>query len=319
MKERAASETDESANPLQLLYQGVVTDEQIDHLGHMNVRFYLEKALLGTEALAAAHGLDAASCRKRGALLTLSDAFTRHYREQLSGAPLVVKGGVLGARGDRLRFYHELVNTERDELAAAFVHEVQLQERGLRRPLPIPEIVAKSAAEALVEWPEHGRPRTLDLERPPKGLDLGAARERGLAMREERVIEAGECDEDGFFRASGYQDLVWGGVPTNSRASGMPLFELEGGGKFGWATLESRGRLLELPRAGTRIQSFGAEVELARKTSCRHNWVFDVERGTLLCASSIVNLAFDIQARRAIEIPSTIRRMLEAQFHPDLR
>jgi hypothetical protein len=98
----------------------------------------------------------------------------------------------------------------------------------------------------------------------------------------------------------------------------VPVFETEGG-KVGWATLESRGVVIELPRVGARIQSFGAEVELARKTSFRHHWVFDLDSGALLCSSSIVNLAFDIGARRAIEIPSAIREALEAQYHPDLR
>jgi hypothetical protein len=99
----------------------------------------------------------------------------------------------------------------------------------------------------------------------------------------------------------------------------MPVFETESGGRFGWATLESRSILRELPRAGARIQSFGAEVELAQKTCCHHQWVFDLDRAALLCTTSIVNLAFDIGARRAIEIPPAVREMLAARYHPDLR
>jgi len=301
------------------LYEGAVADEEIDELGHMNVRFYLAKALLASRTLAAAHGLDEGACRERGALLTIADVFTRHYREQLPGARLSVRGGVIGVRGDGLRLYHELWGAEGDELSATFVHELQLQDRKTREPLPVPEIVAKSASEALIDWPEHGKPRTLDLDRVPPTLSLASARSRGLAMREERVVTAEECDEDGILPASSHQDLVWGGVPTDGRAPGPPLFELPSGGKFGWATLESRALLFELPRAGTRIQSFGAEVELARKTSFRHHWVYDVERGKLLCTSSILNLAFDISARRSIEIPPELRATLETRYHPDLR
>jgi acyl-CoA thioester hydrolase len=313
------STKDVSMTELRLLHEATVGEDEIDHLGHMNVRFYLEKALRATRALTGLYGLAPEACAALGAVLELRDTFTRHYREQLVGDRLTVMGGILGVERDGLRLYHELLNPARGERAATFVHEVKLFERAGRAPFPLPEMVAKKAGDGRVAWPEHGRPRTLDLDRPPPALSVEDARERGLAMRKIRVIREEECDEEGFFPASRYQDLVWGGEPSDPRRAGMPLFELEGGGRFGWATLESRGVLHELPRAGARIQSFGAEVELARKTSCRHHWVFDVERGTLLCTSSIVNLAFDIGARRAIEIPSAVREMLAAQHHPDLR
>ena len=88
---------------------------------------------------------------------------------------------------------------------------------------------------------------------------------------------------------------------------------------MGWATLESRGILHALPRGGTRIQSFGAEVALAGKTSYQHHWVYDLETEAIVCTSSIVNLAFDVTNRRAIEIPDFVRETLEGRYHPDLR
>ena len=315
----ASSRTATATAELRRLLEANVREEEIDHLGHMNVRFYLEKALRASQRLAAEHGLGAEDCRALGAVLELRDVFTRHYREQLVGAPLAVLGGVLSVRADGLRVYHELLNVDRDERAATFVHELTLRQRETREPLPLPENVANRAADALVEWPEHGKPRTLDLQRFPPTLPLEEARQRNLAMRQERVIRREECDGDGFFVAAGYDDLVWGGDPIAQQPAWVPVVEMENGGMFGWATLESRGVLLELPRAGDRIQSFGADVELARKTSCRHQWVFDLDRGALLCTSSIVNLGFDIGARLAIEIPAPIREMLEAQYHPDLR
>ena len=76
--------------------------------------------------------------------------------------------------------------------------------------------------------------------------------------------------------------------------------------------------LFDAPRAGARIQSFSAEVAIAKKTSLRHSWVFDLERGALLCATAVLNLAFDIGARRGIEIPTALRAALEDEYHPDL-
>jgi acyl-CoA thioester hydrolase len=304
---------------LSVLHRAIVGDDEIDELGHMNVRFYLSKALRATDELAARHGLSPDACAALGGDVELSDLYTRHHREQLAGAQLVVVGGVLAVRPDGVRFYHELRNPARDECAATFVHELALRDWETRAPRPLPENVAKSAGSALVDWPEYGRPRSIDLDAGPPPLSLAGARERGIAMRAERAVLAEECGPDGRFIPSRYQDMVWGGDPVEPRRTGGWLHDTEDGGKMGWATLESRGVLLELPRAGTCIQSFGAEVELSAKVSYRHQWVFDVASGALLCTSSTVNLAFDIGARRAIEIPSAVRRMLETQYHPDLR
>lgn len=302
---------------LRPLYEGEVADEEIDHLGHMNVRFYLNKALLASRALARQLGVEAA-CREMGAQLAVHDLFTRHFREQLAGAPLVVLGGVLGSRGEGLRFYHELRNPERDELAASFLHDVRLEQADTRKPMPLPESVARRVADAICPWPERGRPRTLDVDAPLRRIPLDEARARGLAMREPRRVLASECDDDGVYRTECHQDLVWAGMPIPPRQPGMPLYELSDGRRFGWATLESRATLFALPRIGTLIQSFGAEVEIARKTSVRHQWVFDLERGTLLSAGRILNLAFDIGARRAIEMPDEVRESLGRQYQPDL-
>ena len=308
-----------TTHPLRRLHAARVTDEHIDHLGHMNVRFYQEKAFAATDALAAAHGLGPDAARALGGELRVRDAFTRHYREQLVGAELAVLGGFLAVRADGFRAYHELVNTESGERAAVFVHDVALAHRDDGRALALPEAFAKGAADALVAWPEHGRPRTIDLGRVPDGLTLAEARRRGLAMRQERAVGPDECGADGRYAAAGYLALVWGGEPPASRGEAVPMLETIGEVQFGWATLESRATLLALPRLGTRIQSFGAEVALARKTSFRHHWVFDVATGVLLCAHSVVNLAFDIAARKSLEIPPHVRARLETQYHPDLR
>ena len=117
---------------LHRLHSSVVAPEQIDQLGHMNVRFY------GTLAMAASRALAEEFELTRGAgesvQLAYTDMYTRHYREQLEGALLEVRGGILDANETQLRVYHELVNAEREELSATFVHVIQLQDPGAQKP-----------------------------------------------------------------------------------------------------------------------------------------------------------------------------------------
>jgi acyl-CoA thioester hydrolase len=302
---------------LRCLYEGTVSAEEIDHLGHMNVRFYATRAMAATRALLAENGLDEATLAADDTVVGVPDTFTRHYREQLEGARLAVMSGVIGIGEAGLLLHHELVNADTGELAATFRHRVEPLHRASREPRPFSSAFVSACQNQVVEWPEHGRPRTIDLEALPAELGFDEARRRGLAMRLPRRIASEECGADGYLHFSRTNELVWGGERTD-RAGGFPLLDLEDGSRFGWATMESRHVVLETPREGCQIQSFGAEVQVGRKTSFRHNWVFDVDRARLVCIASSVNLAFDIAARRSIEIPDGIRAGLEADCHPDL-
>ena len=98
---------------MDVLHKTEVIPDQIDHLGHMNVRFYGEHARTGAEQLLASIGLVADDSRA----VFGRDVYVRHHREQLVGAALEVRGGVLDASSDRIRLYEELVNREADEVA----------------------------------------------------------------------------------------------------------------------------------------------------------------------------------------------------------
>jgi len=311
---------------LQLLHEAPVAEDQIDHLGHMNVRYYLVRSLAASRELARRVGLSPEACRELGARLEPVDVFTRHHREQLAGAVLQVRGGVLDVEADGLRLYHELVNVEDGVVAAAFVHRLMLRDLASRaRRAAVPEMAAEAAARARVEWPEHGRPRTLDLAHATPALRLEEAKARGMAMRAERIVRDDECDEHGVYEASRYQELFWMGEPPSS-GTGASMRDFHGidlrterGAPLGWAILENRGRLVALPHAGARIQSFGATVELGEKVSVRRHWAFDVGNGELLTETAMVDIAFDIEARRACAIPSAMRARMAERVAADLR
>ena len=122
---------------LKVSHHSTVTPDQIDDLGHMNVRYYGINASAGTKTL----------CERLGiARPPMRSSYTRHHHEQMEGADLVVRSAVIPG-GERLRIYHELRNDADDDLAATFVHE-----------LDHPAIDAPA-----FELPAHGAPRSLSL------------------------------------------------------------------------------------------------------------------------------------------------------------
>ncbi|WP_436794995.1 acyl-CoA thioesterase [Actinospongicola halichondriae] len=293
---------------LPVTHTSTVTDDQIDHLGHMNVRFYGTNAQRATKAVVRGLGLDTAE-------VALTDVYTRHHREQLLGARLAVRSGVIETRPDLLRIYHELVNTDDDSLAATFVH-------GLSRPdgTAFPTEAVEQAT--IIDIPAHGGSRSIDLDADPMHTapTLDEVRARGLEMREPRRVDGDECDADGHYIPEFAPMLTWAGVPVGGGPRGDALHDGPNGEKMGWASMETRMASPRLPDRGDLIQSFGALIEMHDKTTHRIQWAFDLETGDLLTSFETVSLAFDTVGRRAMSIPQWIRdseqRTLQADLAP---
>lgn len=298
------------------LHKTEVTPDQIDHLGHMNVRYYSAHARTGAEVLLASLGLTSDDRQ----VVVGRDIYVRHHREQLVGAALEVRGGVLDASGDRVRLYEELVNPDRDEVAATFVLSFELSDPQRQEQLVIDQRIVDGARAATVELPENGRPRSISLDEDPTARppSFDVVLERGLAIRQVRAIgDDVEVDGDGFVSSVSVGELMWGGDPMPG-AEFRPLEPLPDGHEMGFATMESRASWARPARRGDRVQSFGAELDIQGKTMLSRHWLFDVDRAELIAVFSVLNLAFDTTARRAIAIPDSVRSRIGRRLHPDL-
>jgi acyl-CoA thioesterase FadM len=293
-------------------HESTVTPDQIDHLGHMNVRFYAVNAQAGTQALLAT--IPGWGDRPH----IVHDVYTRHHREQLLGTSLAVRSAVVGASPGGLRLHHELAATDTGVLAATFVHGISALDEGGRRA-PLPKRLVAEASELVIPVPDYATTRTISLDDDlvASAPSLATLRDRGLAMRRDRLVSAEECDERGRYRSDLAPMLVWGGEPIGA-GHGPMLDETSDGTPIGWATMETRLQYRRLPTSGDRIQSFGAGIAVHDKVTHRIHWTYDVDRGELLTAFEVVSLAFDIRARRPVPIPEVHRRRELDALQPDL-
>lgn len=294
---------------LRTTHRTTVTEDMIDHLGHMNVRFYGVAARAGSDAVVRQMGgagdLEVHAC----------DVYTRHFREQLLGADLEVRSAVLGRDRGSLRLYHELRNVATDDLAASFVHRLEARSGG-RAVEGWPPV----GGVDITEVPEQGRPRSIDLGTDPLATAPSFEQvlaDAPLALRHPRLVEAEECRPDGSYEPTYAPMLLWGGEPLDG-AVGPTLHPGPNGELIGWATLEHRIVVDRLPRRGDRIQSFGAVAALGDKTTHRIMWAYDVDRADLLVAFEVVDVALDTVSRRAVPIPDDLRAHAEERLRTDL-
>ena len=161
-------------NGLTITHTSTVTPDQIDHLGHMNVRYYAANARAATRSVLDGLGIGNAEAGDR-APTEIIDEYTRHHREQLVDSELEVRSGCLNVETDSIRIYHELANATTGELAATFVHRV-------RSDTPIDRV-------EIVELPAHGAPRSLDISASPALPSIETVRRLDLAIRAPRQID----------------------------------------------------------------------------------------------------------------------------------
>ena len=280
-------------------HTSTVTEDQIDHLGHMNVRFYAVNARAGTNALLTQLGWD------DPVDADVFDMYTRHHREQLLGTELEVRSGLLGADGKSIQIYHELADASTGELAATFVYRVRTT-RG-----------ASIDRLEMIELPRHGTPRSIDLDATLSAPPLLRVQQLDLAVRTPRTLERDDMGGTDTVASHMVPMLIWGGTPPDG-AEHTLIHKGPTGETVGWATMETRVGIVRLPELGARIQSFGATTAMADKTTQMSMWAYDLDTGGLLVSFEVISVLFDVGARRAMSIPDDLRAEHAARLHPDL-
>ena len=316
---------------MKVLHTSAVAADEIDALGHLNVRYYMSRAQAANRAMLDHLGLTPGALDSLGARLVQADSYTRYHREQFEGAKLTVRGGVLEVGRGTLRAYFEIDNDAKGEVAASFILVMALVDRATRAPLALPDTVVAATAGLMTELPAHGQPRTVDLGTPRLDVSYEAVAARlgdeiadPMSRRMEATIAAEDCDDHGFLNDG--EDMMFG-MLRNMRPIddgrpqlqqwGPPTFTTDEGHRFGWASLETRIVRLAQPRAGDRVCSISAEIGLHDKVRHSRRWMFNMTDGQLVSMNDNIALALDLDARRPIAIPPSLRDQLERRHMPE--
>ena len=314
---------------MQILHESQVLDSEIDRLGHMNVQYYMSRIQAANGTLLAQLGITEEMCKQRGVLLRQRDVYCRFHREQFAGAPLQVLGALLGVSDRHARCYFEIRNSSDEQMAASLVVASELVSIEDRTPVALPTAIIENSPDlpTIAEIPKAGGPRSLKLSQPRLDVTLDALQAQivdagPMSMMTgffEAQVPAAACDEQGFLRPG--EPLMFAGRRPNQDEDGSfgpPVLTTDEGHRFGWAIMETRAITFAEPRAHTRIVGAGADVALANKTRQTRRWSFDADSKQLLQIHDSVAVALDLDARRAIPIPRSMRASIEQNFLPDL-
>lgn len=131
--------------------RGTVHEWQRDHMGHINVRAYMEFFEEACWQFYAMIGLTASRLRSGEVHLAAVQQNISYQKELYPGDTIMVRTGVIDMREKVLRFQHELLNTESGEICATCEFTVVCLDPKTRKSQPFPAGVAQRAAELVLE------------------------------------------------------------------------------------------------------------------------------------------------------------------------
>jgi acyl-CoA thioester hydrolase len=136
-----------------LTYRGIVYPWQCDHVGHMNVMWYVSKFDEATWQLLATIGLTASYLRRQGRAMAAVHQEITYRRELLPGDRVTIRSGILEVRERVIRFFHEMINDETGEVAAVAVLTGVHMDAEARAACPFPEEIWARGRERIVAYP----------------------------------------------------------------------------------------------------------------------------------------------------------------------
>jgi acyl-CoA thioester hydrolase len=120
-------------------------------MGHMNVMWYTSKFDEATWNLLASIGITPTYIRERNRGMAAAQQNTAYKKELAAGDVVIVRSRILEVREKVIRFQHELINDEKNEVAAISeltgIHFDLLARKACPFPPEILERAAKYSAE----------------------------------------------------------------------------------------------------------------------------------------------------------------------------
>ena len=312
---------------LRVLHESTVQPEEIDALGHMNVRYYMTRVDQANRSLLGELGIEDGS----GKAIRRLDSYTRFHREQFAGATLLTLGGLIAVAGSyesrEVNGYFEIRNPDNNQIAASFILRSCLIDVYSQQVLDINATSANNdlTSKYSVSVPEYGMPRSLSLDDPARiSLEeleavVGDDPTPGMMSgRRKNVVHADDCDTDGRLREE--VDLMFvlhrPAAGEDNEPGGPPVMFDSQGRRYSWAMIETRSVVWHRPMVGEIVLSIGADIANGEKWRQSRRWMFAEKTGLLLGISDSVGLCIDLDARRSIPMPFDVIEAIERSSLP---
>jgi acyl-CoA thioester hydrolase len=131
-------------------YRGTVYPNELDHMGHMNVQYYVNKFDQATWQLFGALGIGMNYMKTHSLALVALEQNIKYQRELLSGELIYIRTNVLELKAKIMVFEHTMYNAETGEVAAICRLTGIAIDRNTRKSRVMPAEVVKAIEQKFV-------------------------------------------------------------------------------------------------------------------------------------------------------------------------
>ncbi|HUO22404.1 MAG TPA: thioesterase family protein [Caulobacteraceae bacterium] len=286
-------------------WRGSVRPAYIDEMGHMNVRHYLAIASEAMVGLAGALGMPRAFASASAATLRPREHHVRFLHEARVRAGLYMRCAVLEMGESDARILQVLFHAATHQPAAAITAWVDHVTPGDMRPFPFSKATRRLAEGLMTEAPDYALPRGLAAPSPfgPAGAVEGDA--LGLLRTGSGALMPAEADVFGLMAPEHLLERISHSMAHQLDRSRLAveamLPDLEG--RLGGAMVELRQTYRRWPRVGARLELRSGLVGATAKMTHLLHWLLDPATGQAWAEADMLTVNFDLQARKAIELP----------------
>jgi acyl-CoA thioester hydrolase len=135
-----------------LTYRGTVFPWHCDHIGHMNVMWYVSKFDDATWQLFARIGITPTYLRNQNRGMAGLEQRVLYRRELRAGDVVSIRSAILEMREKVIRYVHEMVNDETGELAAAVIITSIHMDTDRRRSCSFPRKIIESGRPKIIPY-----------------------------------------------------------------------------------------------------------------------------------------------------------------------
>ena len=130
-------------------YRGIVYPNQLDHMDHMNVQWYVSKFDEATWHLFSAIGITNTYIHENNRGMAALEQTTKYQSEVTAGDLLHINSKVLEITEKKIRFLHIMLNTETEkEVATSELLAIHL-DRAKRKSCILPEYIQAKCKELI--------------------------------------------------------------------------------------------------------------------------------------------------------------------------
>lgn len=289
------------------IHRGVVNAWECDVMGHLNVQHYTAKLCEGLPHLRAAFGMTPAWVRANRRTMVLRRSLNRHHAELRAGEILSVEAQVVRVGARDVEVVAELLNAEDGRVSALFEITGVCYDLEARAETPWPDEL-RPRLEALV-GPRRDSPRPPTTGSPSRLPPGRVYAEPQLTGRS--AVLAWQVDEHGRMAPRFYLNQVSNAVGHMRKALGLDRSHLVEK-RWGSAALEYRIDYLRGLGAGDIVSLWSGVLDVGAKTFRYGHRLVDESTGETCALYDVVACMFDLEKRRAMEIPDFVRERAEA-------